>query len=120
MQAIIDVIGDLDPREELYSFDAWPMIFTAKTKSGGLVLAYALEEMIGGIRYLVADTTEAEIVQLRRCELDVRDAILRRLRWVVEIDDAGRVSGARPALGLPEDALPEPGVKLYATAAVPA
>jgi hypothetical protein len=105
------------PEEVLYWYDG-PMIFTTRNSDHTLLLAYQMEELDDGQRFLVAPTTIETVQGLKENKVDVRDALLQGSSlWIVDTDMSNvptniyNVQDA-PEL-LPVDSLPKPGTLLY-------
>ena len=109
-------IGTLEPIEVLYQFEL-PCIFTAKTPSGLLLLAYLAAELEeeARLRFIVSTTSPGTVDDLKVGAITVREAILRGSLWLVDLD----IDDLTPnrafiidADQLPVETLPEPGVML--------
>jgi hypothetical protein len=109
-------IGTLEPIEVLYQFEL-PCIFTAKTPSGLLLLAYFAAELEeeARLRFIVSTTSPRTIDDLKVGAITMREAILRGSLWLVDLDGddltpkrAFMIEGDQ----LPADTLPEAGTML--------
>jgi hypothetical protein len=80
-------LGRLTPVEVLYEFEG-PCIFTAAMPSGSLALAYLSEDLETErlLRFIVAETTQAEVEALKAGTLPVAQALGRRPAWIVDLD----------------------------------
>lgn len=108
-------LGDLAPCEVLYEFEG-PCIFTTRTPSGTLLLAYLSEELEAEARlgFILASTSEQTISELKAGDLSVLEALARGSLWRLTTNYA-RVPVALTSVllsELPEHTLPAPGSML--------
>lgn len=110
-------IGTLEPIEVLYQFEL-PCIFTTKTPSGLLLLAYFAAELEeeARLRFILSTTSPGTIAELKTGAVTVREAILRGSLWLVDLDGddltpkrAFMIDGDQ----LPANTLPEAGTMLW-------
>ncbi len=112
----------LSPHEALYTIDEDALIFTSQGPSGQIVLAYFVEEFKDSNdlwlrRFLVAPTSAEVVSQLKAGVLSVRDGLTRTWLWVADIrddDSVAEVYGTEVG-ALPDDALPDGSVMLWAS-----
>lgn len=113
----LSFVGNLQPLEVLYDSEG-PCIFTARTPSHALVLAYLSEEREDERlrRFIVATTSDETIASLRAGVISVREAIERGSLWIVDVDTTHKPvkAYAVETEALPDDALPDPTVMLLA------
>jgi hypothetical protein len=104
-----EFFGRFEPEEILYQFDR-PHIFTTRSSSGDLLLAY----QCGDEQFLVVPTDAQLIEALRDRRITVRAALEQPRVWLVECDEWGRIMRARSVClqSVPPDALPRHGVYL--------
>lgn len=113
----VGLFGDLKPLEVLYDFDG-PCIFTARLPFGALVLVYLCEdfEETQRLRHIVTTTSARVIERLTLGRIPTHEALTSGSMWLVDTGYDGKPLEAfwvEPGM-LPEDALPEPDVMLWA------
>jgi hypothetical protein len=110
-------VGALEPIEVLYEFEG-PSIFTVVLPGEGPALVYLCEQRDDErlLRFIVAATTAADVAALKAGTLPVAEALGRGATWVVDTDQSYTpVHAYRTHVReLPPDALPQPGVTLFA------
>jgi hypothetical protein len=103
----------VQPAEVLDGFDG-PMTFTFLDQRGSLMIANLCA--IGGdaTRYLVSETSELIINDLKNGLISLRDALIRNPLWLVDVDANGNVSRAwQTSLDdLPPEVIPDPDALL--------
>ena len=106
---------DLEPIEVLYDFDG-PRIFICKDGPGNTYLAYLCGDDRNTVRYLVVPCSDSLKERLISGKINLRDALSQGKAWVFDLDNDWKPRSASRVNvdDLPEDALPEPGVMLYA------
>jgi hypothetical protein len=112
-----DALGPFTPEEVLYQFEV-PCIFTTRSREGGVLLTYLVEELEDdGYRYIAATTTSSAVEDLKSGRISVREALTQGWMWVVDTDlklspqDVRTVDPSR----LPKDALPAADTMLWSS-----
>ena len=102
-----------EPLRVLNYYDG-PRIFTLVDSGGSLCLACWSDETESRTRFLVVPTTDSIVAALEVGLLCVRDALTNSPLWVVDLSDDGTLSAAwsMTLTDVPEDAQPQPGIKL--------
>jgi hypothetical protein len=106
---------DPTPIRVLYFFDG-PRAFICKDHLDNNFLAYQLDEDANALRYLVVPCGDDLEHQLTAGLTSVLDALSQKQTWLIDLGNDWRVLRAwKIAIrDLPDDALPRPGVMLWA------
>lgn len=103
------------PLDILYEFDG-PRIFSLRSRSGELLLAYLCDQVGNELVFLLAPTSQNAIHHLESGQMSVRDAIAQPWIWIIARDRHWSIVGCKSSSfdDLPEAVLPERGVPLLA------
>ena len=103
----------LVPEDVLYEAEC-PVVFTARSSGGQLLLAYAADDAPDGAWFIVTPLTARTLEALRRGALPLRDALTSSWMWLAHEGRDGRLDAvwAVEASELPDEHLPAPGVPL--------
>jgi hypothetical protein len=106
----------LEPAHILDEYDG-PRLFTVRSAEGDLLLAYACGDGANVERFLLVPTDDALVSAIESNKLSLQDALTGRgWAWLVDRERDGTITqlGAVENIsGLPQTALPRPGVRLY-------
>ncbi len=111
------ILGDLLPEEVLYEFEG-PCIFTSRSASGNLLLAYLAEDIESekSLHYLVATVTEESIDNLKHGRSSVKEVLTSGWLWLAELSYEHKIKKVFhiQEQELPEDMLPADETMLWA------
>jgi hypothetical protein len=105
--------GTVAPLEILSEFDG-PLTFTFADATGNLFLAHLCAVGDGVSRYLVAETDNLTIADLKNGMTSIRSAILKPVIWLIDVNANGNAASVwQPTENeLPEDTVPANDVLL--------
>ncbi len=107
-------LGSSRPIEVLYEAEC-PIIYTIKTATGQLLLAYVADETEHHQMLLLTPCKQSIVSDLREGRCAVRDALLSSWLWLAKLAHNGEWSDvwSIDSSSVPEDYLPRPGTLLY-------
>jgi hypothetical protein len=105
----------LEPVEVLFEVDG-PRIFTCRSRSGELLLAYQCGEEKGSLRFLVVPFSPELEWQLTEGKINLREALTRPRAWLVDLSYEWQPIRCWELQieNVPAQVLPAPGVMLWA------
>ena len=114
----VEFLGSLRPHEILEHM-GFPLLYTAKTPTGSLLLLYFSEEREDAISYIASSTSAQKLSELKAGKLKLIDAVKSDWMWLVDfkfneeglplVSDIWSVTPN----ALPEHMLPDPWVTLF-------
>jgi hypothetical protein len=103
------------PVEVLDAFDG-PLTFTFRNQNGVLLIANLCAVGVDASRYLVSETSDVAVSDLKNGLMPLRSALIRSPLWLIDVQPDGRVSGVwNTSLDtLPPEVIPETDALLTA------